>query len=231
MLDGHARVGSWMAIAVHLKNDGPPVAGELRLSGGSQGRTRFGLAGRTCPTQSDKTYLLYAQPPAFGRELEVSLVDGDTTRSPRPRSPSPSTTAPSWSSASSPSGQAASSATIDLLPNQNQVAPADRPARPGRPPGARRGWEALDRLVWQDVDSSRLDREQMAALRGWIAGGGRLVIVGGTSGPNSLSAFPDELLPVPARPRRSTSRPTALTGLLGEVARHGRATCRRSAAS
>ena len=76
LLDGHARVGSWMAIAVHLKNDGPPIQGELRLSGGSQGRTRFGTV-VDLPTQSDKTYVLYAQPPAFGREMEVALVSGD----------------------------------------------------------------------------------------------------------------------------------------------------------
>ena len=72
MLDGHARVGSWMAIDVRLKNDGPPIVGELRITGGTQGRTRFGTL-VTGPTQSDQTYRLYAQPPGFGRELEVSL--------------------------------------------------------------------------------------------------------------------------------------------------------------
>ncbi|MFL5777862.1 MAG: hypothetical protein ACJ761_02860, partial [Chloroflexota bacterium] len=52
-----------------------------------------------------------------------------------------------------------------------------------------------DRLVWQDLDSSRLSAGQLTALRGWVAGGGRLVIVGGTAGPAALSAFPDALLP------------------------------------
>ena len=28
------------------------------------------------PTQSDKTYVIYVQPPAFGRELNLALVDG-----------------------------------------------------------------------------------------------------------------------------------------------------------
>ena len=37
LLDGHARIGSWMAIDVQLKNDGPPIVGELRLTGGTQG--------------------------------------------------------------------------------------------------------------------------------------------------------------------------------------------------
>src|SRR6185312_10612810 len=70
LLDGHTRIGSWMAIQVHLKNDGPAVTGELRLSGGAQGRTRFGTP-VDLPPGSDKIYLLYAQPPAFGRDIEV----------------------------------------------------------------------------------------------------------------------------------------------------------------
>src|SRR5207253_6276871 len=41
LLDGHARVGSWMAISVTLANEGPEVNGELRIAGGAQGRTRF----------------------------------------------------------------------------------------------------------------------------------------------------------------------------------------------
>ena len=94
LLDGHARVGSWMAIDIRLTNDGPAITGELRMAGGAQGRTRFGTA-VDLPTQSDKTYRLYAQPPGFGRELEISLVDGAVDRSPRPRRRSRSTTPPS----------------------------------------------------------------------------------------------------------------------------------------
>ena len=62
MLDGHARIGAWMAVSVHLKNDGPPIAGELRLSGGSTGNSRFGVV-VDLPTQSDKTYIVYVQHP------------------------------------------------------------------------------------------------------------------------------------------------------------------------
>ncbi len=42
LLGGHARVGTWIAISVRLKNDGPAIVGELRLAGGTQGQTRFG---------------------------------------------------------------------------------------------------------------------------------------------------------------------------------------------
>ena len=66
-------------------------------------------------------------------------------------------------------------------------------------------WGAIDRIVWQDVDSERLSTPQRDALRGWIAGGGRLIIAGGTAGPKTLSAFPDSLLPY--RPGRHDRRP------------------------
>ena len=73
LLDGHARIGSWMAVSVTLANDGPEVNGELRIAGGAQGRTRFGLP-IELPTGSRKTVALYAQPPAFGQTIDVSLV-------------------------------------------------------------------------------------------------------------------------------------------------------------
>ena len=53
-------------------------------------------------------------------------------------------------------------------------------------------------------------------MRGWIAGGGRLIIVGGTAGPSSLSAFSDDILPY--RPEATTDvAPASLQGLLGEL--------------
>ena len=53
----------------------------------------------------------------------------------------------------------------------------------------------MDRLIWQDVDSNQLTADQVAALRGWLALGGRLIVVGGTAGPGVLSGFPDAILP------------------------------------
>jgi hypothetical protein len=77
-------------------------------------------------------------------------------------------------------------------------------------------WGTLDRLVWQDTDSSQLTPGQVDAMRGWVAGGGRLVIAGGTMGPGSLSAFPDVLLPY--RPTGTIDvAPSALVALLGET--------------
>jgi hypothetical protein len=214
LLDGHARVGSWMAIDVRLKNDGPPIVGELRLTGGTQGRTRFGTL-IEAPTQSDKTHRLYVQPPGFGRELEISLVSGASTIA---------TTKAAFAIhegtqmivgivAERPGDVIGD---LDLLPNMNNVKPLTVGLDIADLPNRVEAWGVLDRLIWQDMDSAQLGSDQIAALRGWVAGGGRLVIVGGTAGPASLSAFPDDLLPY--RPTTTTDvAPSSLVALLGEL--------------
>lgn len=214
LLNGNARIGSWMAIEVHLVNTGPAISGELRLAGGSQGQTRFGRA-VDLPTQSDKTYLVYAQPPAFGSELEIVLAADEQKVA---------STKAKFSIhdvnqlvvavvAERPEGIVGN---LRLLPNQNQVAPLVMSIAPEDLPERVEAWNMLDRLVWQDLDAGRLTAAQLDALRGWVAGGGRLVIVGGTTGPRSLSAFPDVLLPY--RPTTTTDvPPAALSGLLGKV--------------
>jgi hypothetical protein len=214
LLGGHARLGSWVAISVHLKNDGPAVSGELRLAGGSQGQTSFGMAVEL-PTQSDQVHVLYGQPPAFGTSLSVSLVDRDTTIA---------TAKPTFTTHDATQLVVAVVAehperivgNLDLLPNQNQIAPAIVTLSPDDLPERVEAWSAIDRIVWQDVDSERLSTPQRDALRGWIAGGGRLVIAGGTAGPKILSAFPDSLLPY--RPVVTTDvPPSTLSGILGQI--------------
>ena len=214
LLSGHARVGSWMAIQVHLVNNGPAVSGELRLAGGSQGQTRFAKA-VDLPTQSDKTYVIYAQPPAFGSELEIILASGEqkVASTKAKFSIHDATQLVVAVVAERPEPIVGS---LGLLPNQNQVAPLVMSIAPEDLPDRVEAWNTLDRMVWQDIDSNRLTNVQLDALRGWVAAGGRLVIAGGTAGPKSLAAFPDVLLPY--RPTATTDVPAAaLGGLLGEL--------------
>jgi hypothetical protein len=193
LLQGHARLGSWIAIEVHLVNSGPSVSGELRLQGGTQGGTRFATAVQL-DSPSDKTFVLHAQPPSFGQELEVVLASGDrillrqkvavTIHDP---------------------GQLIVGVVAEQAPRivgslslpavQNQQPAVVVPLTVADLPTRIEAWSALDRLVWQDIDASTLSTEQLTALRGWLALGGRLVIVGGTAGIGSLGGFPDDILP------------------------------------
>ncbi|MFL5644699.1 MAG: hypothetical protein ACJ78L_05070 [Chloroflexota bacterium] len=214
LVGGHARVGSWVAISVHLTNDGPPISAELRLAGGTQGQTHFGTP-VDLPTQADKTYVVYAQPPAFGSELTVDLVEGGTTLATR-KAPFTIHDATQLVVAVVAEHPERLVGSIDLPPNMNQVAPLIVSLTPEDLPERVEAWASIDRMVWQDTETDRLSPAQLDAMRGWLAGGGRLVIAGGTVGPAALAAFPDTILPF--RPVVTTDLPAEnLTGLLGEL--------------
>jgi len=217
LLDGHARLGSWAAIVVDLVNDGPAVSGELRLTGGSQGRTRYAVS-VDLPTGSHIQKTLWAQPSVFRSTFDIALVAADGTQvagnslrvvnhdafSPlvaivaeRPQGLTPGVTA-----AMNANPQATASTVITLTP-------ADLPDRV-------EGWGPLDRLIWQDASFSQLSSGQLEALRGWVAAGGRLVLVGGTSGSGTFGALPDELLPF--RPSTTVDLATGeLASFLGSL--------------
>jgi hypothetical protein len=214
MLQGHARVGAWMAIEVRLQNNGPQIVGELRLAGGAQGRTRYSHP-VDLPTGSDKRFSLFAQPPAFGSQVEIALVSGEQTvmRKTIPFTVHDQSQLVVGVVAEKPQGIFRG---LRLLPGPNKASPALVDLRPEDLPDRVEAWAPLDRLVWQDVDSTRLSTQQLAALRGWIAAGGRLVIAGGTTGPATLSAFPDDLIPY--RPLATVDVAPAVVGsLIGEI--------------
>lgn len=214
MLQGHVRAGSWFAIAVDVANTGPTVTGELRIAGGIDSRTRFGTAVELA-TGSRKEYLLYALPPTFGGNMTVELVSGGTQVA------KASVAIAIHDQSQLVVGVVAENpgriiGQLDLLPSASGSQPTIVPLTPADLPERLQAWAALDRLVWQDQDASALTPGQLAALRGWIAGGGHLVITGGTSGADALSAFPDDLLPY--RPTAVLDvDPAALRSVLGGV--------------
>lgn len=214
LLQGHARLGSWMAIDVRLQNQGTPVVGELRLQGGSQGGTRFSVP-VDLPSPSDKRYTLYAQPPSFGQQIEVVLVVGDQPilRQKVAFTIHEATQLTVGVVAAQPAGIVAG---IQLPALQNSANPIIVPLAVSDLPDRIEAWSALDRLIWQDVDSNELTTAQVAALRGWLALGGRLIVVGGTAGPGVLSGFPDAILPY--RPETTVDvAPASLTALLADI--------------
>jgi hypothetical protein len=214
MLQGHARAGSWAAIEIDLRNDGPSIDGELQMDGGSQSNVRYAMA-VNLPTGSHQTYILHAQPPGFGRNVTVDLVANgqkldsvgvaylihDSTQlvvGVLAERPAPIV------------------AGINLPASQFGAAPAVVPLTIADLPDRAEGWAVLDRLVWQDVDSNQLSAGQLDSLRRWIAAGGRLVIAGGTAGIGTLSAFADDLLPY--RPTATLDvDPSSLASLLGPL--------------
>ncbi len=212
LLQGHARLGSWMAIEVHLVNSGPSISGELRLQGGTQGGTRYATAVQL-DSPSDKTWVLHAQPPSFGQQLEVVLASADQILL---RQKVAVTIHDPGQLVVGVVAEAAPKivGTLSLPAVQNQQSAVIVPLTVADLPTRIEAWSALDRLIWQDVDASTLSADQLTALRGWLALGGRLVIVGGTAGIGTLGGFPDDLLPY--RPTATVDvAPASLISLLG----------------
>ena len=210
---GHVRVGAWSAIEVDVANDGPAVTGELRLASDSTSSSSY-AALVDLPTGSRKRYVLYAQPSIFGRDLGVTLVsEGEALA----RATVPITAHDPYQSVigvvaeePGPLVAALTSALADprvATPAVVSLAPDDLPARV-------EAWSAIDRLVWQDVDATQLSPEQLAALRTWLGLGGRLVILGGSTGATTLGSLPDDLLPY--RPTGTVdASPEDVSALLG----------------
>jgi len=214
LLQGHARAGSWAAVAVDFQNDGPGILGELRMDGGTGSNARYAMA-VDLPTSSRKTYYLHIQPPAFVRTLKIDLVSGDRLVD------SVSVAYLVHDATQLVVGVLAERpqaliSQIDLPTSSAGAAPAIVPLTIADLPERAEGWSVVDRLVWQDVDSNQLSSLQLDALRHWLAAGGRLVIVGGSAGINTLSAFPDDLLPY--RPTATVDLdPASLVTLLGPL--------------
>jgi hypothetical protein len=214
LLQGHARAGSWAAIRVDLQNDGPAIQGELRMDGGSQSNARYAMA-VDLPTSSRQTYILHVQPPTFGRNVKVDLVAGDQVVD------SVSVAYLVHDATQLVVGVIAERSQglvsqIELPPNTMGAQAAIIPLTVADLPERSEGWAVLDRIVWQDVDSNQLTSGQLGAMRNWLAGGGRLVIVGGSAGIGTLSAFPDDVLPY--RPSATLDLdPTRLVSLLGPL--------------
>ena len=214
LLAGHARPGSWTAVRVRVENDGPSISGELLIRGQGQQATqsRYGVLA-DLPTGTRKEFTLYAQTALFGSRLNVDLVSGDTTLA------SQAVAIKSHDAftpivaivAEHPEGVLHDLEGALVNPNvQNstviQLRPFDLPSRV-------EAWAAVDRLVWQDVDAADLSDAQLDALKLWVGAGGRLVVLGGTTGPGPMSRF-EELLPfVPTS--TVDAQPTDLASLLG----------------
>jgi hypothetical protein len=194
LLGGRVVQGEWAAVRVRLENDGPAVDGEIRVSSAESGATRYGLAVQL-PTGARQEHIAYGQAGFYRERLSVELVAGGEVllhQDATVRSDEPGTR-----------GVAIVAERPERLMADVRNAAAGRGGRqtsvdamaPGELPGRVLAWAAVDELVWQDIPLSTLSMEQLDAIRTWIALGGHLVIVAGSSGDTVLGGFPADLLP------------------------------------
>ncbi|MEO6350896.1 MAG: hypothetical protein ABIP53_09625, partial [Candidatus Limnocylindrales bacterium] len=216
LMGGHARPGAWTAVEVLVENDGPSVTGELLIRGPQQGQSRYGVEA-DLPNGARQRFTLYAQTALFGSRLNVDLVSGtQVLATQQVRITSHDAYTPIVAViAERPEGFTRD--IQDALVNPNVQTSTVITLQIGDLPSRVEAWAAIDRLVWQDVDAAQLSTTQLEALRLWVGAGGRLTIVGGTTGFATVRGFnrDDEML-LPFDPIRTVDvTPADLSGLVG----------------
>jgi hypothetical protein len=214
LLDGNARSGEWIALRVHLENPGPAVRGELRVTTSDRTTSSYGTEVEL-PTGARQDHVIHTRSGPFGSRMTISLVsDGATVVSARASTRNvPEGTSGVYVVAEHPERLMgdirASRDTRQGATDVVDIGALDLPPRV-------EAWSAVDRLVWQDVSFGSLDAARLDALVTWVALGGDLTIVGGSTGTAALEALPEELLPfVPDRMIDVPARD--LVGVLGRV--------------
>jgi hypothetical protein len=204
--NGHAKPGRWLPVRVTIDNQGTSTEGMLTLRFAADNRTTQSYAQVSLPNTSRKQIFLYAltdesqgevrlnvrgvQPTPVnihfdGENDHIVLVIssegegglsyiGDLRGVGRPLL--------EWSSGSSRTGQANASHVVY--------------AKPGELPDRWVGYDSLDAIVLQNFTSRDFTAEQVKAVQEWVAGGGTLVVTGGTNYQRLTEGFVADLLPV-----------------------------------
>lgn len=215
LLGGRFESGGWLALAVRLANDGPPVAGYL-VAGTSDGTARRPV---DLPAGARKQVTLYVRPQPFQRKIEVRFEQDSTVLA------KAEVAVQVLDSSSSAQvvivGDGSGSLRAQLLsrgaglPEPLSVQPADLPERPEPLTG-------VEAIVWA-ADSTALDPAQRRSLERWVAAGGQLVVVGGPDWQARSGAFA-ELLPVSGLHAIDGATATGLGTWLGGPAPAGKGT-------
>jgi len=222
--DGYCRGDGWCPVYVVLSNEGADVEGELRAVGKS---TEPNVYTRRVllPAQSRKAYFLYLSTAGSSSRsrLTVQLLAGNKVLSSEQ-------VAVAWLDegdrlygvgSSSPSA-------LNFL---SSVVPASGKAEVAhlsleRLPPDPLGWEGLDVLILNDVDTAALSGEQRQALETWVAHGGHLIVGGGAGAARTVAGVANpstalqqgsghRLLPVTVGGTRSVDNLWALGEYLG----------------
>ena len=209
--DGYCRSGGWCPVYVVLSNEGVGVEGELRAGGDADSSL---YARRVVlPAHSRKAYFLYLPLDriASRSRLGVRLLAGDEVLLSEQ-------VAVAWLEAGDrlygvvSSRPSALNFLSDVAPvgGEASVAHLVLESLPPDPVG----WEGLDVLILNDVDTAGLIGEQRRALETWLAHGGHLVVGGGTGAARTVVGVAD-LVPVAVEGTQSVRDLEALGNWLG----------------
>jgi hypothetical protein len=194
--DGYTKSDFWVPVYVRSANDGPAVQGYLQvMTGSSASNDRVVYRSPiSLPTTSDKGQTLYVHLSSLSSELTVELLDENDRVV-----------------ESAGTGRLTALAGDALLYGVVTRAPGRldylEDVTGGRSeaavayldlaelPETAAALNALDVLLFHEVDTGRLTPGQLEALKGWLDVGGQLVVAGGADWQETTAGLA-ELLPV-----------------------------------
>ena len=208
--DNHYQRGQWTPVRITVANSGPDVEGLLVLdypAGSGSEQIRY-QAPVSLPRGSRKTVTLYVGPDSYASTWTVQLLAGGKPLAQarvQPRSLNPE-----QALYAVVSGSPIDLAVLEEINRQATVATILLDNLPAGAPA----WESLDLLVLNDLDTGALTPDQRAALEGWVAAGGHLVVTGGPNWRRTAAGVAD-LLPVQVTGDVTAYRLDALEALAG----------------
>jgi len=209
--DGYYRSNTWMPVHVVAANEGADINGAIVIQLDDNGKTTTYRQPAVLPTHSRKRFTLQIPATYSTRQVEVRLVEGERTLDKKTVRTQPIGDDDLFYGILSDDRSALLSlAALPVSGNRRvQIAHLDLYDLPD----VGRALTGLDMIVAHSLDTSGLDDEQRAALYGWVAMGGHLVICGGPNAQATAAGLGD-LLPVTIEGSETTTD----IGALGDYA-------------
>jgi hypothetical protein len=213
--DGLYKSQFWLPVQINVANNGPAVEGEIRIVTGStiSNDELVYTAPVSLPTQSNKRITLFIAVNSGTTAYTVDLVDEDGNGVARTRTNTLSMQGFDeliYGVVSPDPGELTFLENVSGKRSDAAVAFLDVTDLPTVPAA----WNALDVLIFNDVDSGELTADQLTALKAWVSTGGQLVITGGPGWQKTTAAFGD-ILPVNLNGSESADDLPALSGAIG----------------
>jgi hypothetical protein len=191
--DGYYKDARWVPMRLTVSNDGPDARGSLQVSVARGAASQLTIAqALELPSRSRKEIYLYIPTEGYVTSLQVKLIDG------RNELAADSVRLVQVGNSDLLYGVLAGSGSafnvlsdVDPLNGSAFVAELELADLPP----ASFPWQSLDVLVMSDVDTGALSPEQRAALAGWVASGGRLLVGGGPTWQKTAAGLA-EVLPL-----------------------------------
>jgi hypothetical protein len=195
--DQYFRPDYWLPVRINVRNDGDSITGRLTVRPETSGRVVSNAYSTPIdlPTGSEKTAFLYIQARTFPAQIVIELLDTEGVRI------------------------AEQTANLRVLEPEdvlyvvvsrlsadsfslNDVAPAGSLASQARwetseLPASAIALQAVNTLIFYDVNSEELAVNQREAINQWVAMGGHLIVIGGARWQETAAAFTDILPLVP----------------------------------